>query len=366
MTTTQRKMYGFFPLWGATFDSQDSAGIVGADWTIRYPSFEEWRFFDKTDVWKERVPIPISVVSDEIQSRALPACLITTKSLAEGEDLGQGVERLWFPLLDEKKDALLSLRLLKPGWFLDPEFSFQTFTCEGNILRAVGPYRQLFLAGIPEGSPRGYDIKIGELSTTVDKTSPTLTLWNLLRKYRAENSRASIEIAVENFHRSYGFQLSGSQRAFFLFTALDALLGRLSAKEFGRVKFKTRFRSRLEAALHIATKKFVVRNIRADEEAGWLDTEGRVIRNDIAHGNSEVVAYEAGENYERLQNIVRMVLRQSIEFANKWAETQKDICGTIQISTQATQMEAYNRTLDLCAQKSTDALNLLDNSNGFI
>src|SRR5207244_3461096 len=104
-------------------------------------------------------------------------------------------------------------RLFKEGWFLDPDLSEQIFTHDGMNSREVGPYRQIFMEGVPDGIPSPYHLNIDDMASKVFETipltpiqkTPLTTIWNLVRRYREQSTNASADIAIENFHRSYGF-----------------------------------------------------------------------------------------------------------------------------------------------------------------
>lgn len=51
MTDTNLSV-GYFPMWGATFDSED-IGLVGGNISVFIPDKEEWRQVQKHDVWME-------------------------------------------------------------------------------------------------------------------------------------------------------------------------------------------------------------------------------------------------------------------------------------------------------------------------
>ena len=79
MTTESPMFAGYFPLWGARFDS-DAGGLVGGHLLAYVPNSGEWRQVSKTDVWIERLRYnhespegpepPLCLVAIETQRRA--------------------------------------------------------------------------------------------------------------------------------------------------------------------------------------------------------------------------------------------------------------------------------------------------------
>ena len=90
---------------------------------------------------------------------------------------------------------------------------------------------------------------------------------------------------MESFNRSYGYQLLPPSRAGNLFTALDAMLGGMSAWKIGRVPVKPRgYARRVEVALRTSAAPESVAD--AETLSKWLASPhgGRGLRNAIAHG----------------------------------------------------------------------------------
>src|SRR5258706_9347319 len=150
---------GYFPMWGLTFDSDD-VGVIEEQVVVYVPDVGEWREVEKFDVFMERWrgsnpysldgPIP-------------PTCLVTVAPIRENEDFQEAFDRLADPMMAQMQDAILALRLLKEGWFLDPDFSDQIFSLVGFNTRIVGPYRQAFLGGLHDLIPPPYHLSIDEL-----------------------------------------------------------------------------------------------------------------------------------------------------------------------------------------------------------
>jgi hypothetical protein len=174
--------------------------------------------------------------------------------------------------------AVTVLRLFKAGWFLDPQLAESTFVLGSLRARRVGPYRQAFL--VPQEATAfaqpllPYSLHIAELTTLQDGPGPIAKIWNLLEAYRSNGSdHASVDIALENFNRFFGLQLSGVQRVMYLFTALDAMLGGMSAREIGNVRLKASFQARVQAAFDAAGA--ALQPFDPGEVARWLDSAGR-------------------------------------------------------------------------------------------
>jgi hypothetical protein len=342
---------GYFPIWGCTFDS-DGAGLVGGRVMAYIPYPDEWRQVQKSDVWRERfVNNPGSLDGPEP-----PVCLVVGEVLQEDEDSAAGFHRLSATMIEQAQDAVLVLRLLKSGWFLDPELSERIFSHGFFNQRLVGPYRQAFLGGIPQGILPRYQLGIDKLATKKDQVTITTRMWQLIENYRGGRAHRA-DIAIGNFNRSYGYQLMSTQRAAFLFTALDAMLGGMSAKRIGEVTFQSRFRNRVVAALNLAVE--TIEGVKPNEEAEWLDSKGRQIRNALAHGRPNTVAEEAEKSYDRLQSIVRVLLRQYIEFSIKWGLRSGEIGQRLGLPVNCPPAAAYNKVLDSHAIEVIDGSELL-------
>jgi hypothetical protein len=347
MTAPPQLFTGYFPLWGASFDSEE-VGLIGSRVMAYVPNEDEWRQVSKTDVWIEHLRIGVT---------APPLCVVVAEPVEENEDAEAAMVRLESQMTGDAETGILALRLLQAGWFLDPALAEQTFTLGPINQRRVGPYRQAFLNGVPSGSPRGYSLSIQSLITKPGQTAPANRMWQLIRQYRDAQPNSSAAIAIDNFQRSYAYQMPGAPRVAFLFTAIETMLGGMAAPRFGEVEINSAFPDRLAAALR--AHPLLEGTMQSREDAGWMSSSGREIRNAIAHGNVAAVQQEATENYERIQAIVRLILQQYIEFSVKWATDSTGIAARLGISKESSTAGAYNRVLDVQVYGNTKTSDLL-------
>lgn len=361
MNTTPQTVYGYFPLWGASFDSE-GAGLVGDDVMAMLPHLEEWRFIQKSDVWKERMKHEAAVNPEAGQQAwgpSPPLCLVTVAHLSEHESFADAAQRLISSMHLNAGDALLSMRLYKPGWCMDPDLTEWALVNQSNIIRTPGPYRQAFMMGAPQDAPTGYELGLNELSTPDQSRGPLYEVWQLIKTYRLQTNSA-VDIAIENFTRSFGYQLAGVHRSAFLFTAIDAMLGGMSARRIGKMKLKRRFRQRVSAALEATGEQWIGVDATAETLATWLDRDGRSIRNAIAHGEARTVNQDAEDNWMLLQAIVRILLRQFIDFSIRWNTEKATLSQNLNLDKSAAPTQAYNRALELGA----DAVRLPSTGSG--
>src|SRR6266403_1994450 len=122
---------------------------------------------------------------------------MTTETSGDKEDLGHALGRLGNTVIANADDAVLALRLLKAGWFLDPGLSERIFSFGLLNQRLVGPYRQAFINGVPENAPPGYRLPIGELARSQAQAAPTKNVWRLIQQYRKVKPHASADLAIE-------------------------------------------------------------------------------------------------------------------------------------------------------------------------
>jgi hypothetical protein len=100
--------------------------------------------------------------------------------------------------------AVTALLLYRPGWFLQPEqamYAFYASSPVSNILRAPGPYRQVFVSDPTHVPMPLFELKLDELTQGLDSPHPIMAIWELLQDYRRSGCNSSVEIAIENFNR---------------------------------------------------------------------------------------------------------------------------------------------------------------------
>jgi hypothetical protein len=324
----------YLPLWGAEFDG-DGVGGLGGKVVAYVPAGEEWRTLQQTDVMSARMRAAKSMP-------APPLCLVVFTRRNEDESIDAAIERAESEMLREARDAVLVLRLFKPGWFLEPEFAEVCFAvAEGfwQISRRPGPYRQSFLTGVEALPLAPYHLSLADLTTPPDAAGPIAETWELLMAFRARSGNASVEIALENFNRSYGFQLTPVDRLANLFVALDAMLGGMSAKRLGNVRLRRNsYRNRVQAA--------------------WLNAMngGRGLRNAIAHGDHQTLGAAATTAAQaRVQHIVRLLLRLYMRFALRWATEEAEISARHGLPARTPLAIAFNTLLEARAEGSAVA-----------
>lgn len=348
----------YFPLWGASFDS-DAVGMIGPGVVAYVPYGDEWRTIQKTDVWHAQW----GSQGGGVEGPAPPCCIVAAAPLAGCESMDEALDASAAALMEAARTAVTALRLYRAGWFLQPEHVMPVFSAPAllpNIVRAPGPYRQIFVAGeVHAPDMPGYALKIDDLTQLAGEPGPIGATWDLLTAYRDTGGNTSVEIALAGFNHSYGFQLLPPSRAANLFTALDAMMGGMSAWRIGRVAIKPRgYARRVEAALRHAESAL------PDDPrklARWLHSEsgGRGLRNAIAHGSGREVEAESQQAHERLQAIVRALLRQYVHFATIWAEESEATAARLRIAPDNPLAAAYVTTLEAEARQPGAMADLL-------
>ncbi len=344
----------YCPLWGISFemDTPDLAGVGAgllAGTTLVYVPFEaEWRFIQQGDVFAE---------SNGAGSMpgGIPLCLVERSAAAIPQSLDDRIGRLGRGMLDAAEDAVLALRLYQDGWFLQPDLAELVFTDGEHLLRREpGPYRQAFMSGVPRMLGGNYSLRLSDLTAEASRPGPVTRVFEKIAAYRATGGNTAVDTALDNFRRSFGYQMMGVQRLAHLFVSLDALFGGMSARRIGAVDLRPRFfRRRLEAALTAAVGDDL------SDEASWLDSRARVLRNAIAHGDSIETIVDADVGAVRVQRLLRPLVQAVLTFASRWASNSRPIIERFRLPATCSFGGAYNKVLEARARGIDDGLDLL-------
>jgi hypothetical protein len=352
----------YFPLWGASFDS-DGIGAIGPGVLVYVPNADEWRTIQKKDVWTAQWRSE----GGRGEGPTPPCCIVVSTPLGSADSIYAAIDQMGKELLSMARTAVTTLRLFRPGWFLQPEQAMYVFCAPSlplNVLRAPGPYRQVFVSNPTHIPMARLVLKRDDLTQRLESPGPIAATWELLQDYLRSGGNASVEIAIESFNHSYGFQLRPSSRAANLFTALDAMLGGMSAWKIGRVPVKPRgYARRVEVALRCATEPSFPGD--PHDAARWLHSAsgGRGLRNAIAHGTGSEVQAEANDAYERLQAIVGALLRQYLHVAIIWARQPEETAARLGLGAGSPVAAAYVTTLETEAKRPGSMLDLLQGAH---
>jgi len=352
----------YFPLWGASFDS-DEVGGIGPGVLIYVPYDDEWHAIQKTDVWMAQWRSGW----EGAKGPAPPCCIVVSAALGGADSIHSAIESMGETLLAAARTAVSALRLFRPGWFLHPEHAFYVFYAPSlpvNVVRSPGPYRQAFVTGTSRLPMPGYALQLKDLAKGIHAPGPISATWELLQDYRRSGGNASVEIALESFNRSYGYQLRPASRAANLFTALDSMLGGMNAWKIGPVPIKPRgYARRVEAALSSVADQVSTADLHA--AVHWLTagSGGRGLRNSIAHGNGRNVEADACEYYDQLQSITRSLLRQYLHFSSTWMQRREEIAPRLGISENSPLAAAYVTLLEVEAKRSGSMQDLLQRAH---
>jgi len=350
----------YAPLWGATFDSED-AGRVGGQVLASIPYDDEWTSIQRSSVARARRVNAAGDVSP-------PLCLTFHCRYGAGEDLQQAIDRNDSQGRTQVHRAALALRLLRPGWFLDPEFAEMCWASAHQgwqLQRIPGPYRQVALGGTIDPPLPPYSLAHADLGTAAGMERPLTRLHASLAATTGRDDDASTDIATEGFNRSYAYQFTPAQRMAHLFLALDTMLGGMSETRPGGVQMRARsggFRVRVKAALAAAGTE----PIECARRAAWLNGgepgEGRWLRNCIAHGDA--IGEQPMTSVLQLQDLVRAILRQYLYFAARWIADRRTILQRFGLPADCGLVGAYNTALERHARNTGDTADLLSASWG--
>jgi hypothetical protein len=94
-------------------------------------------------------------------------CIVLSPPLGTSDSIEVAIEEMGEGLLSMARTAVTALLLYRPGWFIQPELALYMFYAPSlalNIVRAPGPYRQVF-ASDPSYIPMTrFELKLDELT----------------------------------------------------------------------------------------------------------------------------------------------------------------------------------------------------------
>lgn len=247
-----------------------SFGTIASGVECAVPTVSDWHFLQPSEVnspqdwWtpSDHLPVP---------------CIFVTEPAA-GAKMDSSVAA------SMAADAVRALRLLKPGWFLDPALSEIIFDDgRGRLKRQMGAYRMLchdedagrVLSEIQDRywlDPGDFAQKKSFFRRDAIEPTPLQQLFVRLRQHR-EKPAASLEIGLDAFNRSYGCQLSITQSLTVLCIGVEALLD-----PWPRASQAAEARRRIQSELNAAGVT------DSSSSSDWLCSDVRAARNAIAHG----------------------------------------------------------------------------------
>lgn len=346
MTSRPAPLWLYAPLWGVRFDS-DAVGLVGGAVLASVPYPDEWRSVQKSAIADERRRVD----GGRSELESIPFCLTASAERDEDEPIHEGVQRIGGELLAQLRRSVLALRLAQPGWFLDPEFAEIVFAIDDagwRLLRRPGPYRQAFLAPGTKFPLPGYELAIADLTSSRDEPGPVQRWWEALDRACVTAGCAPLEIALDNFSRSFGLVSPSGDRLAHLFIALEALLGGFDGRAPGGVTLggsSGKLYGRLKNALVTSG----LEPIAAGREAAWLcgadPGEGRWLRNRVAHGEVVTDGMATIAVQLRAQDAVRRLLRSCVQFFDDWHKDGAALAASLGLAPGTTPIGAFNRSL---------------------
>lgn len=336
----------YAPLWGVRFDS-DGTGLVGGSVLASIPYAQEWKDIQSAKVNDERR----RAYGDLSMTGSIPLCLTARAERDADEGVHDGMMRIGGVLLDQVRRSILVLRLLRPGWFLDPELAEVVFAVNDtgwHIVRRAGPYRQAFLHSGTAPPLPGYELEIADLTTDRDSPGVIQRWWEALERIHAVEGSAPLEIAFDAFNRSFGLGSTTTDRLAHLFIAFDAVYGGFNERAPGGVPLagsKGRLYGRLKNALMASGLDAIV----AGRESAWMchadPGEGRWLRNRVAHGESLPGGDEMTEAVLRVQDIVRRSLRSCVRICHFWHQDRDRMAKLYDLAPDTLPIGAFNRFL---------------------
>jgi hypothetical protein len=345
-------LHVYYPLLGLRFGSLELAHIDSACALLKpYP--DEWRYLCKSDVWYEVVNSGKDWVFDE---HNIPPCLHLhaeyKPDVPFGEDYAFRQAMQFFDHSRARKYVLM-LQLYKSGWFFNPFFYQITFSGDqGKYGRQTGPYRQIDIGQHTMFMPARYEIGVEDLihPGKQKREAPITKVEKLVNSYFNTAGNTSCDYCIHSFGQSYSLFLPYAQKCSYLFTALDVMFGGMSSTELYGTQLRTRFIKRVtQWYMHAA---------HADADLQWLDDGtigGRFIRNNVAHGNAEAVEQLSKENYVRLQDVLRELLKVFLSFFVQYHD-EPQLFKTTNTADGKSPVELFNIVAEQCIEGQEEAI----------
>ena len=338
----------YLPLYGMRFDSEEVGFLGKGDVGICRPAPDEWRRINKSDVWQEMLSNNFSIMTSE---EDIPPCLSFFFEVDENEPAVTHIIRNYPNYSSFIWDPLLSLRLYKEGSFFNPQMAQQIFADDLNTSREPGPYRQYFLHYRSIDFTDVYNLSVRELIQKLEDETPLNYLYELVKKSHQHSASFTESIPVRNFHLSFGHFTKHTHRCSALFTCLEGIIGEMKRNQTFNSKLKYHYINRLECLLANASYS------GAKEDCSWLDDHkygARYLRNNIAHGNQKEIKDLAEQCYQRLQNFVRVVLKQYLIFLEVYANHKKSIDNILHLQHGCSNTEAFNLFVETLIAQNND------------
>lgn len=156
-----------------------------------------------------------------------------------------------------------------------------------------------------------YKLTAEELTTDKDKaeTMPLFNTYHIIKQYFDITPNSSIDFVTKYFEMSYNLFSGYAQKAAYLFTIIDTIIGDLKSWKIYKTPVRISFSDRAKIILNDYPD--------FEKEISWLsDGEGgaRHYRNKIAHGQPEKIENDIKGDFTRIQNIARHMIKKYILF----------------------------------------------------
>ena len=295
---------GYYPLWGASFDSEEG-GLVGPRVVASYPFEEEWFRLMDFNTRSSAIMVDGAWVFDP--KSLIPLCLTTLFDLPDDSSKQKAPPDR--PRFDKRIDhAITAMRLHKPGWFLTPYSAQVSITAGGVVYTYPGLYRSMVPRLVDEKPFVPYELSLGDLHRRHTQSPPPLyEIYSALERLDDAPQKTGLRFALHLFNSSFAFGLSKTHRCGLLFTTLEIVVGRMSNRRDDGKSLRTSFQKRLHRALELSGVS------SPGEKAAWTNSRdgGRGIRNAIAHGRL-LEDTTLDQALTQLMVVVRWALRAAI------------------------------------------------------